>query len=1028
MAGRSSDRKRQHESKSLERELDEHHKALHAADEQTGLSYRLIVGDLIGLADGRLAIPVPSLRQMLGRTDPGTLALMEENCAPIAAVWLLAHFENSPLASTLPFGTDDGSVETFLEDIKAFAAAEVERIGTIERTPDALPVADPIPHESWTRNNANTFKSLAPTARVRLARWLDRMANAAEREPGSLAIQKEIAALEQALTDLPPDEASLKAVEVARAMDDASLAVWKGISDRLSTPPTFFQRLSPRRWMASSKRRKLMKTSDLTNEADLAEALAREVRLRPLRSRLQTAMMDIGEATDLGPLRVPLMLEGAREKIEALAAVERLVHSLETHPDRASAVVMAKAADEQAVHLLLDRMRQGLARHAAREQSRAAAARVSAWLQEEFVHQCLMAIELDGSNASRLIPLIKALPQLVPYQRFRARIPQMGEETMQVFSHLALVRDRLEQLDPADLEPVVRSIIATEARLAWKARLEGAHPALLLDARELSAKATSLITADQDMRRLNRRLLIEGFDPDSIRPLRAWEDITRLRGTRSRRLREFMELGTDLGLMKLRPVWLVNPDVASRLLPLRKALFNSVIFDEASQMPIEYALPTLFRSGRMIVSGDEKQMPPTSFFSSKVESDEAEVFEGNFAHDDMAEEEREVMEETWNRREIKDCPDLLQLAKTVLPATTLQIHYRSIYRELIQFSNAAFYRNGLSVPARQPIEEIKRKRPVELVRVDGIYQDQTNPQEAERVVDILRDLWTAHGRNPPTVGIVTFNRKQADLIDDVLEERAERDSAFRLALTRERERLEGGEDMSVFVKNVENVQGDERDIIIFSSTFGRNEQGTFRRSFGVLGQTGGERRLNVAVTRARQKVILVTSMPIPLISDLLATRRQVQSPRDYLQAYFEYARALSDGDFQSAEALLARLTPEQRRSRHVESNRDGLEIAVAEEVRALGWEPVGVSDDGAFGLDFAIEDPRTGLFGLGIECDAPRHPLLENARAREMWRPTVLRRSIPAIHRVSSHRWFHDPKTERDLLRSAVIRAMGSAK
>jgi hypothetical protein len=232
--------------------------------------------------------------------------------------------------------------------------------------------------------------------------------------------------------------------------------------------------------------------------------------------------------------------------------------------------------------------------------------------------------------------------------------------------------------------------------------------------------------------------------------------------------------------------------------------------------------------------------------------------------------------------------------------------------------------------------------------------------------------------------------------------------------------------MGFFVKNVENVQGDERDVIIFSSTFGRNAQGTFRRSFGVLGQAGGERRLNVAVTRARKKVILVTSMPIPLISDLLATRRQASSPRDYLQAYFEYARSLSDGDLEGADALLTRLTPEQRRQRSRSGNdHDGLEAAIAAEIRALGWEPSPVSDEGAFGLDFAIEDPRTGLYGIGIECDAPRHALLTTARAREMWRPDILRRSIPVIHRVSSHRWFHEPEQERQRLQEAVINAMG---
>lgn len=92
----------------------------------------------------------------------------------------------------------------------------------------------------------------------------------------------------------------------------------------------------------------------------------------------------------------------------------------------------------------------------------------------------------------------------------------------------------------------------------------------------------------------------------------------------------------------------------------------------------------------------------------------------------------------------------------------------------------------------------------------------------------------------------------------------------------------------------------------------------------------------------------------------------------------------------------------------------------------MGWEPTRVVDEGAFGLDFAIEDPRTGLYGIGIECDAPRHPLLANARARELWRPEVLRRSIPVIHRVSTHRWFGEPERERELLHAAVSQAMGS--
>ncbi len=196
----------------------------------------------------------------------------------------------------------------------------------------------------------------------------------------------------------------------------------------------------------------------------------------------------------------------------------------------------------------------------------------------------------------------------------------------------------------------------------------------------------------------------------------------------------------------------------------------------------------------------------------------------------------------------------------------------------------------------------------------------------------------------------------------------------------------------------------------------------------MLGQTGGERRLNVAVTRARDKIVLVTSMPIALISDFLSTRRQASSPRDYLQAYFEYARAISAGELDSAHALLGRLTPEQRRPTGRGANDlDGFQASVAAEIRRAGWLPSHAGEDGAFALDFAIEDPRTGLYGLGIECDAPRHPLLATGRSREMWRPAILRRSIPVIHRVSSHRWHHEFEIERAKLHRAIRTAMGSA-
>ena len=184
----------------------------------------------------------------------------------------------------------------------------------------------------------------------------------------------------------------------------------------------------------------------------------------------------------------------------------------------------------------------------------------------------------------------------------------------------------------------------------------------------------------------------------------------------------------------------------------------------------------------------------------------------------------------------------------------------------------------------------------------------------------------------------------------------------------------------------------------------------------MLGQTGGERRLNVAVTRARKKVVLMTSMPVGEVSDMLSTRRPPASPRDYLQAYLDYARAVSEVPRSSAGALLGRLVTERPSERDMASapNATASAIAVEEFLRESRMAAVPVPNDGgAFGLDFAIEDPRTGLYAIGIECDAPRHRILETARAREVWRPGVLRRAVPHVHRVSSYAWMHTGDAER---------------
>ncbi len=507
-----------------------------------------------------------------------------------------------------------------------------------------------------------------------------------------------------------------------------------------------------------------------------------------------------------------------------------------------------------------------------------------------------------------------------------------------------------------------------------KKQFEAKLPVLSANSRQFMADLTELEQAQKELQFFNRAALTRNYDFSQMGSRREWEEITRLAGPRARRLREFINEGREIGLMQLRPIWLMTPDVASQVLPLQAAMFDSVIYDEASQMPIEFALSTLFRGKQAIVSGDEKQMPPSKFFTGKL------VEEDN---DDEVDEQQIDANEEWDYRQISDCPDLLHLARTVLPVHTLDIHYRSAYRELINFSNFAFYENRLNIPAQFSAKLVNKIKPLQLVAVNGVYVNQSNEAEAAAVVEHLATLWQLPFEQRPSVGVVTFNQKQTSLINQHIRLRAEQDEQFLTAYTQENQRFRDEEDMSFFVKNVENVQGDERDVVLFSTTFGRNAQGTFRRNFGVLGQTGGERRLNVAITRARQQVVIMSSMPIEEISDLLTTYRKPEIPRDYLQGYLAYAKDACDPTKQNEnQKLLNRMCQTQLAVQDTYVEQSAFVTSVVEFIQQNGWQVTVSTQKEVFHFDCIIEDEITGQLLIGIECDMPSHPLLQTARSR----------------------------------------------
>ncbi|MDB5297953.1 MAG: helicase, partial [Phycisphaerales bacterium] len=354
-----------------------------------------------------------------------------------------------------------------------------------------------------------------------------------------------------------------------------------------------------------------------------------------------------------------------------------------------------------------------------------------------------------------------------------------------------------------------------------------------------------------------------------------------LRGERAMRLRQVVARGREIPggdpLFDLCPVWMVSPETVAQVFP-REPIFDAVVFDEASQCRLEEALPVLTRGKRVVIAGDPKQLPPTRFFES------------GFAASEDADEP--TTDQEWFEQQQGDVEDLLTAALGLdAQQSYLDVHYRSKHAALIGFSNTHFYGDRL-----QPIPGHPSRRPalppIRLVPVAGVYDKRRNEPEADAVVALVKELLGE--RKPPSIGIACFNLAQRDLIVEKLDDLAADDARFAKRLTEARERVGEGAFQGLFVKNLENVQGDERDHLIVSTTYGPDPAGRFYRRFGPLAMPGGGRRLNVLVTRARQQVHLVTSIPQSAYRSL-PDPADGQSPGGgwLLFAYLRYADELT---------------------------------------------------------------------------------------------------------------------------------------
>ena len=484
------------------------------------------------------------------------------------------------------------------------------------------------------------------------------------------------------------------------------------------------------------------------------------------------------------------------------------------------------------------------------------------------------------------------------------------------------------------------------------------------------------------------------------------------KGTSRNSLRKIIQ--TDLeAFTDFFPLLMFNPSTCSSVLPLQKDFFDLVIFDEASQLRIEETFTALLRGKQVIVSGDSQQMPPSSYFGSAAQilDDESEF------DDDISEDE------SGNIKLIDDASKEMATKESLLEfaidagytETYLDMHYRSKHPDLIEFSNVCFY-GGRLVPMPEKSSEL----PIEYVHVNGLYESQQNRKEAEEIIKLLKNGINSNF----SVGIATFNLTQRNLILTLISNERVSDKEFHSKMTL-------FEQNGFFVKNLENIQGDEKDVIIISTTFGVKADGKFLMNFGPLGKQNGHRLFNVIITRAKIKVFLVTSIPeqkIPEYRERLELYRKVDG-RTALMAYLDYSKAVSNNNEQGKAEILQFIKSKISLG---QSNLTGASTGLTEspfEEEVYAWlaEAIGVErvklqyKCGGFRIDMVVfPKDKTSNVKLAIECDGAAYHSDQLSWHYDIYRQDQLEKENFIFHRIWSTNWWRKPEKEFESLLDVI--------
>jgi primosomal replication protein N'' len=1029
----------------IERELRSYNEALWTSKSRGGLSYRKILARLVSLSGQRTLLRAQAeLRPLLAQLTHEQVHEIADRIAEIAPVWQQADLTNNFWQFVKPFDFSADSRHEITRLLQASRKDIDARDNHIKKLGNLIPNIDRTALQMWLRDHEQLFSAIDG---AQLITWIIPWCRfVASQTQACLAPQllQGLRAIVHELYALKNEESRITWLSRLSALEPPQLhELQKYCEAHMRRDQRWFRKLLPLNKNARTALKRCAAQLNATYDALFVSQLFRHcrhlLRLHEILADLHQKLSTLDVNPLLWTLSASVIHDEASKCLRMFQNADRVSIAIDSCPLKTQLVETVKEHSVSAINLMINTFRESCTRSILDGRARASIAPLRDYLDAGFPaaidsyisQQRTLAFVIDNlSNKLQSVPVIQR------FRFFKGRLPDNARVVFDILAAASL-KDDVASDNPTQ---TWQNTIEVSALIAWKKELESTHPQLIqVPSDHYISQIKKLERLEAEKKKLNRGLLFAKQNRLPVAPESSWRTVLVKKGRTSKRLRQVVSMGSVHGIFNLRPVWLTNPETVSQIFPLKNGLFDLVIFDEASQLPPEFAVGALFRSKRAVVSGDEHQLPPTSFFQAGVDlsSDseiETQLDELEKRLEDEGDDPQVVAEyeRVQQMAQTKSSENLLAMAKPILPHSWLTIHYRSRAAELIRFSNAAFYENKLRMPTAHPPETLSRQKPIRVHRIDSTYgADQTNPGEANAIVNYLRNLWLKDDVNIPTAGVVTFNIHQRDAILDALKLEAERDRIFADILTREENRKDGEEDIGFFVKNLENVQGDERDIMIFSTTFGRRADGKFARFFGPLSQNGGQRRLNVAVTRARDRIEIFTSVPTNQISDALS--RPLESihsgvkPRDIFQLYLAYAEACDVGSHERVQEILRRAACLSyggfAGAPSAESYDSDFEMLVADELRRNGFKVHTQVNEGEFRIDLAIVHPTQPRYALGIECDGATFHSSWSARSHDIWRQRVLESCGWKIHRIWSTEWWRNHSVQVDALLHAAQHA-----